>query len=234
MWVTLSSLKSVSFLEVVMIALLWLQRTWKQTAVLESFWRKSFKKEKWLAKGHVMHIEVQFSSVGQSCPTLWDYSTPGFPVHQQLLELTQTHVHRVGDAIQPSHPLSVILFSSCLQSFPASGSFPMSEFFPSGGQSIGTSASASVLPMNIQDWFPLGLTGLISLQSKRLSIRCKEDLSCGFILSLWRLQQAGLRSTTTTHTTLAMISASWYSYFCVNPSPWLRSRSYVLLLVNKA
>ena len=68
------------------------------------------------------------------------------------------------------HPIitsSVIPFSSCLQSFQASESFPMSQFFSSGGQSIG--ASASVLPMNIQDWFPLGLTGLISLQSKGLS-----------------------------------------------------------------
>ena len=61
---------------------------------------------------------------------------------------------------------SVIPFSSCLQSCPASGSFPMSQFFPSGGQSIAASASTSVLPMNIQDWFPLGLTGLISLESK--------------------------------------------------------------------
>ena len=68
----------------------------------------------------------------------------------------------------PTISSSVIPFS-CLQSFPASGSFPMSQFFPSGGQSIGVSASASVLPMNIQDWFPLGLTGLISLQSKGLS-----------------------------------------------------------------
>ena len=59
--------------------------------------------------------------------------------------------------------------SSCPQSFPASGSFPMSRLFTSGGQSIGASASASVLPMNIQDWFPLGLTGLISLKSKGLS-----------------------------------------------------------------
>ena len=64
---------------------------------------------------------------------------------------------------------SVIPFSSCLQSFPASGSFPMSQFFASGGQSIGGSASASVLPMNIQDWFPLGWTGWISLVSKGLS-----------------------------------------------------------------
>ena len=64
---------------------------------------------------------------------------------------------------------SVVPFSSCLQSFPASGSFPMSQFLTSGGQSIGVSASASVLPMNIQDWSPLGWTGLISLQSKGLS-----------------------------------------------------------------
>ena len=61
----------------------------------------------------------------------------------------------------PTISSSVILFSSCLPSFPASGSFPNSQFFESGGQSIGASASASVLPMNIQDWFPLGLTGLI-------------------------------------------------------------------------
>ena len=69
----------------------------------------------------------------------------------------------------PAISSSVVPFSSCLQSFPASGSFPMSQFFTSGGQSIGVSALASVLPMNIQDWFPLGLTGWISLQSKRLS-----------------------------------------------------------------
>ena len=124
---------------------------------------------------------VQFSSVTQSCLTLCDptdCSTPGFPVHHQLLELAQlgqlgqawtTHVHWVGYAIQLSHPLSFNPLSSCLQSFPESGSFPRSQFFTSGGQSIGVSASASVLPMNSQDWFPLGLTGLISLKSKGLS-----------------------------------------------------------------
>ena len=69
----------------------------------------------------------------------------------------------------PNISSSVMPFSSCLQSFPASGSFPMSQFFTSGGQSIGVSASVSVLPTNIQDWFPLGWTGWISLQSKRLS-----------------------------------------------------------------
>ena len=69
----------------------------------------------------------------------------------------------------PTISSSVIPFSFCLQSFPALGSFPMSQFFASGSQSIGVSASASVLPMNIQDWFPLGWTGWISLQSKGLS-----------------------------------------------------------------
>ena len=114
--------------------------------------------------------KISFSSVAQSCLAFCnprDCSTPGFPVYHSPPELTQTHVHRVGDAIQPSHP--VIPFSSCLQPFPASRSFPMSQFFASGSQSIGVSASTSVLPMNIQDWFPLGLTGWISLQSKGLS-----------------------------------------------------------------
>ena len=69
----------------------------------------------------------------------------------------------------PTISSSVVPFSSCLQSFPASGSFPTSQFFASGGQSTGASASAPVLPMNIQGWFPLGLTGLISLLSKGLS-----------------------------------------------------------------
>ena len=69
----------------------------------------------------------------------------------------------------PTNSFSVIPFSSCLQSFPGSGAFPMSQLFSSGGQSIEASASASVLPVNIQNWFPLGLTGFISLQSKGLS-----------------------------------------------------------------
>ena len=105
-----------------------------------------------------------------------DYSMPSFPVRHQLPECTQTHVHHVSDAIQPPHPLSSP-FSSRLQSFPASGSFPMSQFFTSGDQSIGVLASTLVVPkntqdwfpMNIQDWFPLGWTGWISLQSKGLS-----------------------------------------------------------------
>ena len=113
---------------------------------------------------------VQFGSVTQwfstTCEPV-DCSTPGLPVHCRLLGVTQTHVCWVSDAIQPSHP--IIPFASCLQSFPASGSFLVSQFFESGGQSIGVSASASVLTMNIQDWFHLRWTGWISLQSKGLS-----------------------------------------------------------------
>ena len=92
---------------------------------------------------------VQFSSVAQLCPTLcnpMDCSTPGFPVHHQLPELAQTHVHQVSDATQPS---SVVPFFFCFQSFPASGSSPLNQFFASGDQSIG--ASATVFPVNIHD-----------------------------------------------------------------------------------
>ena len=115
---------------------------------------------------------VSVSSVTQSCLTLWPHGLQ----HAMLPGPSPTP--RAYSNSCPSsqwcHPTissSVIHFSSCLQSFPASGSFPVSQFFASGGQSIGASASASesVLPMNIQDWFPLGLTGLISFQSKGLS-----------------------------------------------------------------
>ena len=75
----------------------------------------------------------------------------------------------LSQGCHPTISSSVTHFSSCLQSFPASGSFPMSQFFPSGGRSIGVSTSASVFPMNFQDWFPLGWTGWISLLSKGLS-----------------------------------------------------------------
>ena len=101
-------------------------------------------------------------SVISDCKPM-DCSMPSLPVHHQLPEFAQTHVHRVGDAIQPTY--SVFPFS-CLQSFPASGSFPMSQFFTSGGPSTG--ASASVLPVNIQDRFPFGWTGWNPLLSKGL------------------------------------------------------------------
>ena len=93
-----------------------------------------------------------------------DCSMPGLPVLYHHPEFAHTQVYLVCDAIQLSH-----LLSSCLQSFPASGSFLMSWSLASGGQRVGASASASVLPMNIQDCFPLGLNGLTSLQSKGIT-----------------------------------------------------------------
>ena len=112
------------------------------------------------------YSSVQFSLVTQSYLTLcnpMDCSTPGLPVHHQLPEFNQTHVHWVGDANQPSHPLLS----------PSPPAFNLSQhqglFQGVSGQSIGVSASASVLPMNTQDWFPLGWTGWISLLSKGLS-----------------------------------------------------------------
>ena len=105
-------------------------------------------------------------SVTQSCLTLcdpMDYGTAGFPVLHHLRKLAQTHVHWVSDAIQPSHPLTPP--SPALKSLPASGFFSMSPLFTWGGQSTGV----SVLPMNFQGWFPLGLTGLIYLLFKGLS-----------------------------------------------------------------
>ena len=126
-----------------------------------------------------------FSSVTQSCPTLcdsMDCSMPGFSVHYQLPELTQTHVHRFSDAIQQSHPCCPLLLPPSI--FPTSGSFPLSQFFTLGGQSTGDSASLSVLPMNIQDLFPLGWTGLISLQSNSLSSLLQHHSSKASILQL--------------------------------------------------
>ena len=107
-------------------------------------------------------------SVTQSCPTLctpMDCNTPGFPVLHYLLEFVQTQV--LNQWCHPTISSSVTPFSSCLQSFPASGSSPMSWLFASGGQIIGASVSASVLPMNIQGWFPLD-PGLLPLLSKEL------------------------------------------------------------------
>jgi len=130
-----------------------------------------------------MCASVQFSrSVVSDSLRPMNRSTPGLPVHHhQPPEFTQTHVHRAGDAIQPS-PSSVVPFCSCPQSLPASGSFPMSQLFTWGGQSIGISALASVLPMNTQDWSPLGWTGWISLQSKGLSSLLQHHSSKASIL----------------------------------------------------
>ena len=111
-------------------------------------------------------------SFDKPCPTLhnsMDCSMPGFPVPHHLPEFAQIHVHWISDAIQPSHPLSPSSPSALPSMIPSLGSFPMSQLFASGGQSVGASASASVFPKGIQGWCPLRLIGLISLLSKGLS-----------------------------------------------------------------
>ena len=108
-----------------------------------------------------------------SLSVMSDSATPWPAAHQASLSFTSPGACSNSCPLSwwchPTISSSVVPFSPCLQSFPASESFPMSQFFASGGQSIGASASASVLPMTIQGWFPLGLTGLISLLSKGLS-----------------------------------------------------------------
>ena len=123
-----------------------------------------------------------------ACPTLchpMDCSTPGFPVLHYLPESAQTHVHWGDEAIQPSHPLS----SPSPPAFNLSqhqGLFPMSRLFPSGSQSISGSASASVLPKTIQDWFPLGLTGLSKGLSRVFSsMTIPKHQFFGALPSLW-------------------------------------------------
>ena len=115
---------------------------------------------------------IQFSSV-KLLSHVQLFVTPWTAAHQASLSFTISwSLHKLMSIELVMHPnisSSVVPFSSCLLSFPASGSFPMSCLFVSGGQSIGASASASVLPMNIQGWVPLGLIGLISLQSRGLS-----------------------------------------------------------------
>ena len=125
-------------------------------------------KQWYFSKLITLFHSVKFSSVVQLCLTPcdpMDCSMPGFPVHQQLPKFAQTHVHWIDDAMQLISS-SVISFSSCPQSSPASGFFPMSSLFSTGDQSIG--ASTSVLSMNIQGWFSLGLIYLISLLSRGL------------------------------------------------------------------
>ena len=116
---------------------------------------------------------VDCNSSVQSLSCVWLFVTPWTAAHQASLSITNSGACSSSCALSwwchPTISSSVVPFSSCLQSFPASGSIPVSQFFAPGGQSIGASALASVLPMNIQDWFPLGLTGWISLQSKGLS-----------------------------------------------------------------
>ena len=136
-----------------------------------------------------------FSSVQFSCSVMSNSLRPDEPQHARPPCLSPTpRVYPNSSPLSwwciPTIPSSVIPFSSLLQSFPASGSFPMSQHFASGGQSIGVSASTSVLPMNTQDWSPLGWTGWISLQSKGLSrvfsnITLQKHQFFGAQLSLW-------------------------------------------------
>ena len=143
---------------------------------------------------------MMFCSVAKSCLTLWDSMqeyvrfvcpslSPGACPNSSPLNLMMPSNHFILH-----HPLS-----SCLQSLPASGSFPMSQFFPTDGQTTGASAAASILPVNIQDWFPLGLISLISLQSKGL-LRVLPSST------IWKPQffrtQGSLRSNSHIHTWL--------------------------------
>ena len=115
---------------------------------------------------------IMFSSI-QLLSHVQLFMTPWTAACQASLSVTNSGVHPnpcpLSQWCHPTTSSSVIPFSSCSQSLPASGSFPLSQLFASGGQSIGVSASESVFPMNIQDWFPLGWTGWISLLSKGLS-----------------------------------------------------------------
>ena len=126
----------------------------------------------WPVPGKQKQCSVQFSSV-QSLSRVWLFVTHGLQHTRLPCPSPTPRAHSNSCPLSrwcgPIISSSVVPFSSCLQSFPASGSFPRSQFFTSGGQSIGVSASTSVLPMNIQDWFPLGYTDWISLQSKGLS-----------------------------------------------------------------
>ena len=136
---------------------------------------------------------VQFSSGVQSCLTLWDPMDCSRPARLPCPSPTPRADSNSCPLSRWSHPTissSVIPFSSCLQSFPASGSFPVSQLSTLGGQSIRVPASASVLPMNIQDWSPLGWTGWISSQSKGLSrvfsnTTIQKHQFFGTQLSLW-------------------------------------------------
>ena len=119
---------------------------------------------------YILSLPIRCCSVTQLHPTLcdpMDCSMPGFPVITNSWSLL--NLMSIESVMPSNHLILCRPLLPCLHSCPASGSFRMSQFFASGGQSIGVSASASILPMNIQDWFPLGLTSLFSLQFKRLS-----------------------------------------------------------------
>ena len=132
----------------------------------------------WIPEETLQFSSVQFSSVAQLCPTLcnpMNRSTPGLPVHHQLLESTQAHVHWVGDAIQPSHPLSSTSPPS-LKLSQHQGSFQMSQLFTSGGQRIAVSASTSVLPMSTLRILPVNKSYQSTLTNEHSLEDTKEPL----------------------------------------------------------
>ena len=134
-------------------------------------WSHQFMANRWGNTGNNDRFYFQFSSVAQLCPTLCDpmnCSTPGLPVHHQLPEFTKTHVHWVGEAIQPSHPLWSPS-SPALNLFQHQDLFKWISSLHQVAKVLEFSASTLVLPMNTQDWSPLGWTGWITLQSKGLS-----------------------------------------------------------------
>ena len=160
--------------------------------------------EKTFRPRYLSRVSQSVNSVIQWCPTLcnpMDCMTPGFPVHHQLPKLAQIHVHGVGYAIQPSHPL--LSPSPPPFIFPSIRIFSNESVLWSGGPSSGASASSSFLPMNSQDWFPLGLICLISLQSKGLS-------------------------RVFSNTTMKSINSSMFSFFL-----WSSSRIHTWLLAKK-
>ena len=145
----------------------WMDRRRPSVAQSSDFWRK-VKTRKFSVKPPPLPT---FSSVQFSCSVVSDSLRPHESQHARPPCPSQTpgvypNSYPLSRWCHPAISSSVVPFSSCPQSLPASGAFPMSQLFASGGQSIGVSASASVLPMNTQDWSPLGWTGWISLQSK--------------------------------------------------------------------
>ena len=159
---------------------------WRKNSVKISGSWKSYKllleaKHMWEKKTRIC-LEEHIGEPRENCPPtigagsvqslshVWLFATPWTAAHQASLSITNSRsllkLMSIKSVMPSNHLSSVIPFSSHLQSFPSSRSYPMSQFFASGGQSIGLSASASVLPMNIQNWFPLGWTGWITLQSK--------------------------------------------------------------------
>ena len=132
-----------------------------------------------LGNFHILSSRSLIHSVSPQCTSVQllshvrCFATPWTAAHQASLSISNSKgllkLRSIELGMHPNISSSVVPFSCCVQAFPASGSFQMSQFFTSGGQSIGVSASTSVLPMNTQDWSTLGWTGWISLQSKGLS-----------------------------------------------------------------